>query len=656
MNIPDREVDRHNWETMTPLAAAIVATWVVDRAEEVRRVLEARLNWQPHRQLSLRTLLIGLQMLGMVGRHGHHRQVRLALRSLPFAAQRALNVVDGRGTVVSYRQVEKAMTQIARILESPTVLVDHDHDEADPETGEVFPCPVTCPFMEADHDWFAAEFAYASMPEDIPRALDMSMDWTDVQTWGKQIFRFEPDAVTDPKDVGDDAHSAALTAAAPKSKRPKGPLGPDGRPVPSKDQDGRWGHRSARPGVDPFFIGADNHTLLGVPGRDGTQFAAFLYGSVLVPAGSYAGDAAMKLLRIARYHGVKIRDLIADRGYTRLNPDRFWRPAHLLVEDIVMDLTQNQQKQKVDYTVVMDEGQPEERVVRIARIAGSFFTDGLPTELIGLERPAINANREERERIQKLFDLRKKFAFVRHDHPSPDTQRWAGPASRYAGFKVRCPNNHQSMRAAHKRPLTSCVEGVQCSCSEVVVIDDPDTDRERQRRIWGTTQWTKSYNRRTVVERGYSDDKYQVTNFTRASVYCFGTVKHSIYYSPIIVARNIQVALRWYRDHDMVEPWGLDEICRPDYKLPPELGGVHAVDDALDPSPEGEPAEGEAAPAEPAEEADEDEAEDDDTDGPTKPGRNRKQRRAAKPRSRSSRPPDKPTKPPPRRTPKPDEQ
>jgi len=309
MNVPDRQVNRHDWETLSPLAACVIASWVIDRAHAVVDHLESRLGWRSNRQVPLRTLLIGLEMLGMVGRRGHHRQVRLALRSLPLPVQRSLGVVQASGIPLSYRQVEKAIRQIAAILEDPTVLVDHDHPVANSETGEVVPCPVSCPYVVADHDWFATAMAQASHPDDIPRALDMAIDWTDVETWAKALFRFAPDAVRAPGDDPEEYHDDAL-AVAPAPVKPSGarssvaPIGPDGRAVPSKDKDGRWGHRAGRTGKSEFFIGWDLNTLIGLPGLDGTQVAPFLEAVAIVPAASHPGDAAVKMLRPAlRGHG-----------------------------------------------------------------------------------------------------------------------------------------------------------------------------------------------------------------------------------------------------------------------------------------------------------------------------------------------------------------
>lgn len=640
----------------------MIAAWVVDRAVEVREVLEPRLNWHPRRRISLRTLLIAKEMLGMLGRRGHHRQVRLVLRSLPLAVQRHLNVVDGNKMAVTYRQIEKAMTQIAKVLADPTVLVDHDHPRADAETGEVLTCPITCPYMVADHDWYMSAMAKASRPDDIPVASDFSMDWTDMETWAKPRFRFTPDGPRAPGDVGDDYHSEVVAPRQRRAPATEAPLGPDGRRITTKDADARQGHRSARPGISPFFVGWDNNTLVGAPGRDRSAEAAFTYAVSLVPASSYAADAAITVLRLARHFGVEVRDLIADRGYTRLDPDRFARPVSGVVDDVVLDLLELQRRRGVDHVVVRDEGRPEERVVRIKRIAGGFFASGLPDDFDNLARAPKGAPRPERERAMAEFDKRARYAFVRHGVTDAGAQRWAGPATEYANFKVRCPNNARSMRAPHTRPLTTCGKGTPCSCSEVLVIDDPASEREQQRLLWGTTKWEKSYGRRTAVERAYADDTVQVTIFDRKSIYCFGTVKHALYYSPILVARNIQVALRWYRDHGQADPWDVERLCQPDFELRLERH-LEAVSDespmAADSVKDGaaDPAYDESVA--PSEDVAPEELPAGGPDSPQEvsttpaPGLNRAQRRAAA-RHVSRQRPAKPPKPPPGSAPPPE--
>ena len=209
-------------------------------------------------------------------------------------------------------------------------------------------------------------------------------------------------------------------------------------------------------------------------------------------------------------------------------------------------------------------------------------------------------------------------------------------------------NNPASMRAPHERPLTECKENVSCSCGEVLAINDPENERERQALLWGTTKWTDSYNRRTAVEREYADNKFQVTGFSRGSIRCFGTVKQAVYYTPVIVARNLQVALRWYRDQGQPSPWPLDEISRPDYKLPKELGGLHLIEAEHDLLPAAEAEEAVVQPSSAATVTDSGggDVPEELAEVPN-PGLNRRQRRAAQRRTGRRAQTSKPPKPPP---------
>ena len=64
-----------------------------------------------------------------------------------------------------------------------------------------------------------------------------------------------------------------------------------------------------------------------------------------------------------RHHGVEVRDLVADRGYTRMAPASFALPVRMLVEDIVQDYVDHQSVARPDYAVVRNRGKANERTI-----------------------------------------------------------------------------------------------------------------------------------------------------------------------------------------------------------------------------------------------------------------------------------------------------
>ncbi len=234
-----------------------------------------------------------------------------------------------------------------------------------------------------------------------------------------------------------------------------------------------------------------------MPGRDGKPVAPFTFGAEVVPAGAYAADSVLAVLRALRYFGVDVHDLIADRGYTALVAECFARPVREFGVSIVMDMVETQRKRQPDFVAIRNKGKANEREVRAKAIAGSFFTSGMPDELDDLARPGHNADAEERAKSMAEFDKRAVFAFVRHGPTGAGSPRWAGPATRQAGYKVRCENNDLSMGSKgppgmpETRLLTTCVKGVPCSCGEYITVSDAATN-VRTRTTSGARQHGQS--------------------------------------------------------------------------------------------------------------------------------------------------------------------
>lgn len=564
INVQRRGVDRHNWDKVHIVGAYYLACSVVDSriGAEVRNVLEDRLPWRSDHQLPLRSIQVGMVIAAILGRPGQHMAVLDVLKELPDDLQAKLEVIRQGRKAITYRKIESTVTQLARILSQPEVLVEHDHLVADPETGEKMPCPPACQFMVADATWYVTGMGLAAIPDDVAKATDMALDWTDDPTWAKERFARGCDAESAPGDELD-YHGEAICAQKTSTK---GQIGDDGRAVPSKDSEARKGHRSPRSNLSEFFIGFYLHTMVGVPGSNGKRVAPFTFGAQIVPAGAYAGDSAIAVLRTMRHFGLQVDTLIADRGYTALDVDRFSRPVRELVGNIVLDLVEHQRKRKPDHVVVKRGGKWPGREIRVKVIAGSYFASSLSDDFDALARPGRDADAETVAESLAEFDFRAQFAFVRHGSTNAGTSRWAGPATKYAGYKIVCPNYPPRFKGhpgdPEDRPITNCVKGQPCSCGAYITVADRTTEREQQDETWGTTAWTKLWNRRTAVERQYADDKIHVGSLARGNIRCFGKVKHAIYYAPMAAARNLQVALRWYHQEGIPDPWDLHRLNR----------------------------------------------------------------------------------------------
>jgi hypothetical protein len=120
-----------------------------------------------HRQLTPRTLLLGMLLALADRRPAYLTEVRAALTSLPEADQIRLNVIADRKTgphQLTYRQVEHTCRLIAKTL-------GKDRPDGAPSAG-----------LQAVCD----QLLEASIPEQHKQASrSLAADWTDVETWSR---------------------------------------------------------------------------------------------------------------------------------------------------------------------------------------------------------------------------------------------------------------------------------------------------------------------------------------------------------------------------------------------------------------------------------------------------------------------------------------
>jgi hypothetical protein len=217
-----------------------------------------------------------------------------------------------------------------------------------------------------------------------------------------------------------------------------------------------------------------------------------------------------------------VDDVVWDRGYSQLRPERISHPLHAAgIEHTFRP--KGAQRATVPFS--------EHALV----VEGQLFSAHLPPELRGpLEMPPIGPTDAESREYEKPFNRRARFRYQRHARPDADDHtRWTCPV--HAGF-LRSPALPKSIRRSRELPLLELAEGARC-CGGIVSVSLMDLPH-RQRLSPGTTAWRLSMGRRQVAEGANAGLKGGFTNIGRKFLRVMGRVKTMMLLSFTIAGYN----------------------------------------------------------------------------------------------------------------------
>ena len=235
------------------------------------------------RQLSVRTLLLGMLLVACEGRPAHLSRVQEALLCLPEAEQRRLGVIaewkDGPHEL-TYRQVERTFSLVARALAKAEP--DGEPSEALAETLDAL---------------LEASVETCGKPETSSHAVD----WTDLET-----FSCPP-----PKGGGDCA-----------------------------DPEASWGHRRGNsPGErDETFYGYYLQVVTAVKEERGPAVAELVRRIQIGSCDVDPPPALVGVLERMVKSGIELGDLLADSGYAHRVAETWALPLRRLGANLVQDL------------------------------------------------------------------------------------------------------------------------------------------------------------------------------------------------------------------------------------------------------------------------------------------------------------------------------
>lgn len=272
-----------------------------------------------------------------------------------------------------------------------------------------------------------------------------------------------------------------------------------------------------------------------------------------------------------RADGQPVTVLLADRAWSYKLPDRW---AHQLRDrgiEQVVDLHPN------------DHGASDLDGMRM--IAGTAHCPATPDELIDIRRPATLGAGPELDEFTRRIDERSSYAFRRTAGPNArGDERAECPAE--AG-KLRCPLKPTSLLFPAEM-LTigappDAATAPACCTQRTVKIPAAADAKVRQRHIWGSPGWIRSFRRRTYVEGAFGNLKNPNTEAVRRGwIAVVGLVKTSLMLGCAAVAMNLRLLRAWaQRTGDHTDP-----LTTPD----PDDHGFEELEPAGGPPATGPPA------------------------------------------------------------------
>lgn len=235
------------------------------------------------RQLSVRTLLLGMLLTQKEGRVAHLTRVHQGLISLSDDDQLRLGIIapwKHRFHLLTYRQVERTYSLVCDALSR--------------ETSDGTPLVLLSEISEA--------LVEASVPEDFKdRTSALAIDWTDVETYSRPPSSDDPDC---------------------------------------SDKEASWGHRSGgAPGQkDEVFFGYFLSSATMVKEEEGQAVPELARAISLTTCAKDPVKEFVPVIKRLHSSGVVIGDVIADSAYAHRTAENFALPLRALGARLVVDL------------------------------------------------------------------------------------------------------------------------------------------------------------------------------------------------------------------------------------------------------------------------------------------------------------------------------
>jgi len=485
---------------------------VIDTAGIARRIeLLLPIGVRP-RQLTVRTLLLGMLLIAVQGRPAHLRRVHQALTALAAHEHQRLGIIADWNTgshLLTYRQTERTFGLVIKAL---------SRDTPDGTPSETL-SEVLDALLEASVQVLGQ-----------PASSSYTVDWTDHETWScpppkPRAANPEP-AASDPKRQA--APSDTAHDADPEHRTPAD----DNDEHRCADPEASWGHRRGNhPGrKDELFYGYYLQAATTVRDEHGPPVPELARRMHLASCDHDPPPAFVPVLQRMHATGITITDVLADSGYAYRIPTTWALPIRQLGADLIQDLHPN------------DRG-PNGTHHGAICANGRLYCPATPRPLLDIQPLARAATPEQTAaHDQRSGELaRYKLSPIsRHDRDG--YHRVICPA---AQGKLRCPNRPASLTLPHDRPtIPDPPEHPPACCSQQTITVPPSMNaKTAQKHDYPSAAHRNSYARRSSAERTFSTIKDPATNdIARGWCRITGLTGIALFTATVLTTRNLRVA------------------------------------------------------------------------------------------------------------------
>jgi hypothetical protein len=333
-------------------------------------------------------------------------------------------------------------------------------------------------------------------------------------------------------------------------------IGPDGRVIHTSDIDARGGYRTATQGqARRTFVGYHTHLATAVRdftwqgdvtrGTLGVYVPPFIMGIETVPANTHSGHVGTRILERISPELPNLREVLADRGYTMLEPSTFIWPARAMGLDVVMDLSQTQRRRTRTIEVARRRsvsGVKETETVLIN--ASTVLHDWTSKAMRSL--PAMPIDIGKRADIRAKYEARAqqwRWSVVNRNRDTGDV-RFRCP---FCDGRVRSRTVKTTKRVSATVPTVKVPAGAAKCCHGTMTVDPASLTELWQPVPYGTGAWAQSYGRRALAETANALLKSSFARLQRGYFKVMGLHKVSLLIGMLCVGVNIQLTERLER-------------------------------------------------------------------------------------------------------------